>query len=108
MSSPTQRSLKFLREQGYHAAIVEKFNQFARIRQDVFKFGDLLAMHPEHGIVLVQTTSGSNMAARRTKIAENPLAPAWKAAGGKILLHGWSKQGARGKRKTWQVREESL
>lgn len=109
-SKPTQRSLAYFREAGWTVAIVEKFNQFARVRQDVFNFGDLLAMHPKHGIALIQTTSGNggNMAARRAKIAANPLAPVWKAAGGKIFLHGWRKAGARGARKTWQVREEIL
>lgn len=108
MSSPTQRSLKHFRDQGYSAAIVEKWNQYARIRMDVFGFGDLLVSHPEHGIALVQTTTADHMAARRAKIAANPLAPVWKAAGGKIFLHGWRKAGARGARKTWQVREEIL
>ena len=32
--SPTQRSLEYLREQGYHVEIVEKWNHWARIRQD--------------------------------------------------------------------------
>lgn len=109
-SKPTQRSLVYFRKAGWIVAIVEKWNQYARVRQDIFNFGDLLVMHPEYGIALVQTTSGSNMAARRAKIAANPLAPIWKAAGGKIFLHAWGKrcESGRGSRKTWQVREEIL
>ena len=107
MSSPTQRSLKYLRDAGWTACIVEKFNSFCKIRFDAFGFGDVLAMRTEE-IALVQTTTSDNMAARRTKILSLTEAAEWKAAGGIILLHGWSKKGARGKRKLWTVNEERL
>jgi hypothetical protein len=35
----------------------------------------------------------------------------WKAAGGLVILHGWSrrpKDGVRGAKKVWVVREETL
>ena len=43
-TSPTQLSLKKLREEGYTVAVVEHWNSFARIRQDLFGFIDLLAL----------------------------------------------------------------
>ena len=43
-TSPTQLSLKKLREEGYIVAVVEHWNSFARIRQDLFGFIDLLAL----------------------------------------------------------------
>ena len=105
--SPTQRSLALLRKQGYHCAIVEKWNPYAKIRQDVFGFGDLLAFRSgQPGATLVQTTSGSNVSARRTKILANPIARDWVKAGNWIRLEGWAKRGARGQVKRWTANTE--
>jgi hypothetical protein len=106
--SPTQRSLKYLRGMGYQCAVVEKFNSSVKIRQDCMGFGDILACHPNGFIALVQTTSGSNLAARRAKILADPRAHVWKSAGGMIYLHAWRKVGSRGGVKRWRVAEERL
>ena len=116
-TSPTQRSLKWLRQRGFTAAITEHWNPHARLRQDLFGFVDIVALcpvvdmvslHSVHGIVAVQTTSGSNVAARIKKIRELGAAKEWLEAGGKIWVHGWRKVGARGKRKLWECREVRL
>ena len=65
-NSPTQLSLKKLRQEGYTVAIVEHWNAFARIRQDLFGFIDLLALKDKE-VLAVQTTSASNMSARAKK-----------------------------------------
>ena len=44
--SPTQRSLKHLREAGYDVEIVEKWNMWSRTRRDLFNMFDLLAPAP--------------------------------------------------------------
>lgn len=114
MSSPTQRSLKHLRDAGWTACIVEKRIPFRNITVDAFGFGDILAFRHKHSefdypqIALVQTTSGSHAAHRRAKILSLTEHADWKAAGGIIILHGWAKQGPRGKRKRWTLREEIL
>ena len=105
---PTQRSLEALREAGYLATIVERWNPFAKIRQDLFGFCDLLCVSPSRGFLAVQTTSGSNVSARIAKIKAEPRAGIFLAAGGKIVVHGWRKIGERGKRKTWQCRVEII
>lgn len=109
--SPTQRSLAELRANGYTVAIVEKFNSFIKIRQDLFGFADLIAYNEEE-VILIQTTSantGGNMAARRTKIMASPYVRSWLAhPSRKILLHGWRKGGARGERKTWRCNQELI
>ena len=92
--SPTQKSLAYLRSQGWQVAIVEHWNAHAGIRQDVWHFGDLLASkvgrtEDEGAIALVQVTSKSNMAARRKKIQASTEASEWKLANGFIILHGW-------------------
>lgn len=102
--SPTQRSLKWLDDRGWLTAIVEKWNAFAKVKQDLFGFIDLLAVKTPDGILGVQTTSGSNVAARIEKIlASRNLVP-WLGAGGRVEVHGWRKIGPRGGRKVWKLR----
>ena len=107
--TPTQRSVAALRADGYHAQVLERWNPYAKVRVDVFGFGDILAFRAgQPGSVLVQTTSGANLAARRTKILGNPFARDWLRAGNWIRLDGWAKRGGRHERKVWTVRKEYL
>lgn len=76
-------------------------------RIDAFGIGDILACRLGQ-VALIQTTVTARQAEHRRIILGNPAYKAWKEAGGIILLHGWAKRGARGKRKTWTVREEVL
>lgn len=100
--TPTQRTLTLLRSAGYLVAVVERFNQFAGVRQDVYGFGDLLACRATTTeIVLVQATSTPNVNARVKKIRALPAHAEWLGAGGRILVIGWAKRGAKGKRKVW-------
>jgi len=89
-TSPTQRSLKFLRDQGYVVAIVEYWNHFTKRRHDLFQFADLLAIR-ENEVLLVQVTSGSNVSARIKKITENEHIGAVRKAGMRVEVHGWRK-----------------
>lgn len=104
MTSPTQRSKKYLQDDGWTVAITERWNSFAKIRQDLFGFIDLVCLAP--GVILgVQTTSASNASSRVNKILDEPAALQWIQAGGKILVLAWSKKGPRGKRKAWTATE---
>lgn len=105
--SPTQRTLAQLRKQGYLTAITEHWNQWAKIRQDLFGFIDLLYLTGK-SIVAVQCTSGSNHAARRTKILGSEAAMAWIDSGGLIEVHSWELQGAAGTVKKWTCRKEEI
>lgn len=70
--SPTQRTLKAMREQGRICGIVEKFNQYAGkfgIRQDLFGFIDIVAIDPQDGIVAIQSC-GSSFSAHVEKLLE--------------------------------------
>ena len=90
MSSPTQRSLAKLRADGYLVAIVEHWNQYAKIRQDLYGFIDLLAIR--RGEVLgVQATSRSNVSSRVAKITDHPNVAAVREADIRIEVHGWGK-----------------
>lgn len=101
-TSPTKRSLAKLRDAGYHVEIVERWNPFARIRQDLLGFIDLIAIKPGE-ILAVQVTS-SGVSARLEKIRNEPRARMWLAAGGRLEVHGWRLVGKRGERKTYQAR----
>ncbi len=106
--SPTALSLKELRKRGYMVAVVEKFNPWVKIRQDLFSFGDILAVHSERmEFLIVQATTGDggNVAARVAKIKENNNAKTWVKAGGKISVWGWRKVGNKGKGKLWTLRD---
>ena len=97
--SPTQRSLKHLRDQGYRVAIVEHWNAHARIRQDLFGFIDLLAIRGSETLA-VQTTSRGNVSARVQKIADSEAVIDVRRAGWRIVVHGWGKLKA-----GWTLRE---
>lgn len=116
--SPTARALEQLRKEGYVAAVTEKWNQFAKIRQDLFGFIDLIyltggnraARLTDFGgsIVAVQVTTGTNHAARRSKTLKEPRALKWLQSGGLIEIWSFTKAGARGKAKNWVCRKEEL
>ena len=56
--TPTQRTLKAMREQGRLCGIVERFNRFAGphgVRQDLFGFIDIIAIDPVDGIIGIQS-----------------------------------------------------
>ena len=79
-----------LREQGYTCAITERWNHFAKVRQDLFGFADLLAIKPGE-ILAVQTTTANHLADHRRKILSKDHHRKWLEAGGRIQLHGWNK-----------------
>ena len=124
-TNATQRSLKHLRDNGWTCHIVEKFlpargsMKFPR-RIDCFNIGDILACRPrittfDHKeflpeIALIQTfpNTGGNFAKHKAKLLAIPELAIWKAAGGKVYLQGWAKQGPRGSIKRWVLREEQL
>lgn len=99
MSTPTQRSLKYMRDQGYYAEVVERFNSFTKRRHDFAGFIDILCLG-QGEVVGVQTTSYSHISDRSKKIREHENFQAVKDAGIKIIVHGWKKVGSR-----WQVKE---
>ncbi|MDH5183638.1 MAG: hypothetical protein OEX12_07060 [Gammaproteobacteria bacterium] len=97
-TSPTQLTLKKLRKEGYLAAVTEHWNPFAKIRQDLFGFVDVLGVS-EKGTIAVQATSYSNMSARVKKIEDHDNLRWVREAGWQIEVWGWHKIKNR-----WQVR----
>ena len=87
--SPTQRSLAFLREQGYLVSIVERWNPHARIRQDLWGWCDLLAIRK--GEVLAVQVTASAVSTRIKKIQESDTIAAVREAGIRVEVHVWRK-----------------
>lgn len=104
--SPTQRTKAKLKAEGWpFVAVTERWNAFAKCRQDLFSFVDILALR-QNELMAVQTTSGSNVSARLEKIRNAPAAAVWLSVPNhRLVVHGWSKRGARGERKLWTCRE---
>ena len=91
-TSPTQRTLARLKSEDYElVAITERWNPFARIRQDLFGIIDILAIKDGDTIAL-QVTSYSNIGARVKKITESPALASLRKAGWTILVEGWHKK----------------
>ena len=108
MTSPTSRTLAYLKSVGMMVGVVEQWTQHAGIRQDLFGWADIMAAAPDRGIIAVQCTSGTNHAARVAKIRSLETAARWLAAGGRIWVVSWSKKGARGAVKHWKARVMEL
>jgi hypothetical protein len=87
--TPTQRSLAYLRDEGYLVAIVEHWNPFARIRQDLFGFIDLLAIRRDETLAVQVTASG--VSSRVKKIEASPHLGRVREAGWRLHVHGWRK-----------------
>jgi hypothetical protein len=88
-----------MRRRGYLAAVVERWNPYAKIRQDLFGFVDIIAIGKRE-VIAVQCTSGSHVANRVRKIADHENLAAVRKGGIRILVHGWSKRG-----RHWSLRE---
>ena len=102
MSSPTQRSLKLIRERGYLAEVVEKWIPGANVRKDLWGWCDVVALKAGETLA-IQATSASNVAARIKKIAESETVGRVREAGWRIVVWGWKKVKGR-----WQVVERDV
>lgn len=110
MSSPTQRSLALLRKSWPLVQVTEKWNQFAKVRQDLYGFCDVLCVR-DHWILAVQTTTAGHIGARYEKMRYLPSVRYWldTRLGNRLIhIHGWKKTGKRGARKTWKCQTAIL
>ncbi len=94
--SPTARTLAQLRSEGYLAAVVERWLPGANLRSDLWRFGDVLAVHPgRRAFLIVQTTSLPNVAHRLAKARRQAELGLWLKAGGFFEVHGWTRRNGR-------------
>lgn len=103
MTSPTARSLALLKKEGWTAKVVEHFNQFAGIRQDLWGMDILAIKAGNPGVLGIQATSTANISAREKKLLALPEVKIWLQANNSLEIWGWSKKGSRGKTKRWAM-----
>ena len=87
--SPTQRSLKALRDLGYLVEVVEKWNSFTRTRKDLWGWADLLAI--KRGEVLAVQVTSEGVANRVKKVTDSETIGRVREAGVRVEVHGWRK-----------------
>lgn len=103
-TSPTQRSLAYVRNIGGIAAVVEHWNPHVKIRQDLFGCLDVVGLLPNAARTIgIQACVTGDQQKRIAKILAEPRARAWVACGNALECHGWAKRGERGKRKLWTL-----
>jgi len=96
--SPTQRTLKRMRDSNEYSLVqvVEKWNSFAHIRQDLWNF-DILGVTNDGDLHFLQVTTKGNMKARERKIADSEYTPHLRKGNFTLLVEGWAKVGNRWK-----------
>src|SRR5512139_1545117 len=105
--TPQVRSTHYLTRAGYMVGTLEHYNPFCKRKVDLWGFADLIAARPGMPVMLVQTTTASNLSARRKKILTNANARKWVVdCGQEIVLHAWGLRGKRGERKVWTCEAE--
>lgn len=109
--SPTQRTLRALRDQGMVCGIVERFNPYAGLhglRQDLFGCIDIIALDPQRGVLGIQSC-GQAFSEHKRKLLEERYQEVtdWLATPGTVLeLWGWRKVKMKrgGKAMRWKPR----
>ena len=93
--TPTQRTLKYLRDVGYLADVIERWIPIPKIpgggkRKDFLGFADILAFNSLQTL-LVQSC-GSNYSEHVKKIKSSEFLPQWlESKNRRFLLLGWRK-----------------
>jgi len=115
VTSPTQRALAFCKAKGWTVQVVEKWNAWAHIRQDLFGCIDLVVLDGAGGGPLgVQVTSGSHVSARLAKSRQEPRLQQWLASPARFEVWGYGKRkkrkkdGSYAKTYEWVLRREKL
>ena len=93
-TSPTQRTLKRMRDSGDYvlAEVVEHWNPWGRVRKDLFGIIDILGISITGETHALQVTSYSNVNARIKKIEEHDSTPHLRDADWVLLVEGWRKE----------------
>jgi hypothetical protein len=113
--TPTQRTLKALKDMGRKCGIVEKFNRFAGphgVRQDLFGIIDIIALDKEQGVIGVQSC-GSAFSEHYKKIIIEHREDTYEwltTPGTKLELWGWRKVKVKrgGKAMKWEPRIQEI
>jgi hypothetical protein len=113
-----QRSKQWLERDGWEVAIVERYNQWAHIRQDLWGMADLLAIRPDRSGVTAIQACGEDIPPHIEKLitgwvdikkgktyGPNKYLPIWLKAGNPFFIWGWRLRKHEGTRPTYQLRQ---
>jgi hypothetical protein len=109
-----ERTLAWLREHGYEAAKTEHWNHFAKRKQDLYGFIDVLAVS-EHHLLAIQVTDDAHRSEHERKVLNNKVArllvyhmdiELW--SWGLKLTRAKRKDGLLNRRKEYQLRRDAL
>ncbi len=103
MTSPTGRTLAYLRRAGYTPAVAERWIPRANVRKDLFGIIDIVAIKAGSPILGIQVTTAGNLSTRVAKARHCPALPTWLATGAAFELHGWRQVDGR-----WRVKIVTL
>lgn len=111
--SPTQRTIRALRDQGIKCAIVEKWNSHVNKRQDLFQIIDVIGLDPEKGVLGIQCCAGSGFSKHVEKLTVERAQETsdWLSTPGTSLyIWGWRKllKKRGGKAMIWQARVQEI
>lgn len=109
--NPLQRTKQFLEEAGWYVEKTEHWNHFAKVRNDLLGFADLIALPKTidaNFAILVQATSYTNHSARKQKILASKTARLWHKTGGQIWIISWRKIGKDKRKDVWAPRVECI
>lgn len=114
-TSPTQRTIRALRDGGLVCGIVERFNTHVGphgIRQDLFGIIDIIALDPDRGVIGVQAC-GNSFAEHYRKLTEerNQETFDWLSTPGTVLeIWAWRKVKLKrgGKAMRWMPRVQVI
>jgi hypothetical protein len=105
MRSPTALTLKFLRDCGHVAEVVERFNHHVQRKHDFAGFADVLAFRPsEPGVLAIQATTRAHVKDRLGRIRKLPSLSTWLNSANRAEVWGWYKTPAG----RWEVERVSI
>lgn len=85
--------MRSLRKLGLTCEGVEWYNHYTRRKHDLFQFADVISFGSSHVVLLVQTTTKTNLLARLKKVLANPIALEWCKCPHRLLrIDGWYKE----------------
>jgi hypothetical protein len=99
VSSPTARTLAYLRRSNYVADVAERFIPHVNRKRDLLGFADVVAVRRgEPGVLAVQATTRGHVADRLRRCQARPELRTWLAAGNRFEVWGWQLHAGR-----WRV-----
>ena len=113
--SPTQRTLKYLRDHGHRVQVVERWQPQSRRRIDLFGCIDIVGLDVNifTGKATVtgwQACAGSSIAARQAKVEAEclPAIREWMHAGCGFCVIGWRKLKGKGRQQWFPLIREAI